>query len=113
MRIIRKNIIYSLIVLSFTSCGRLSDAHTLDKMDKALQRYIRYQDQENGMKTKIEQIDGISFQEVKQADTAYIAQIYLASKSWYIGGNRVYNINDTIVVYYNKNIHVLKIEIPE
>ncbi|WP_145996364.1 hypothetical protein [Dysgonomonas massiliensis] len=107
-----KLILFSLVCfLTFMSC----DSRKLADMGDSYRIHVRESDEENGMKTILEQVVPVSFVELKDDEKieekdAYLAKIYVVSKSWYIGGQRVYNVNDTLDIYYDKNRNLIRIK---
>lgn len=107
-----KLILFSLVCfLTFMSC----DSRKLADMGDSYRIHVRESDEENGMKTILEQVVPVSFVELKDDEKieekdAYLAKIYVVSKSLYIGGQRVYNVNDTLDIYYDKNRNLIRIK---
>jgi len=98
-----------------TSCSELVEKNNLAEMRDSFERHIKATDEEKGMASKIEMIHAISYEELKDSEKiepedAYLTKIYLVSQSWYIGGSRVYNTNDTLDVYFNKNKRFIRIK---
>lgn len=98
-------------LLVFAAC----DSRKLQDMGDSYKIYIRESDEQNQMKTILEHVEPISFVELKDDEKiderdAYLAKIYVVSKSWYIGGQRVYNVNDTLDIYYDKNRNLIRIK---
>lgn len=109
MKAITRFITLTITAILFSSCS-LFEAQKIEHMNEALERHIKWQNEEEGMQSQIELVKVISYDEVNEGDTAYVAKVYLVAKSWYIGGSRVYNTNDTIKVYYADNMAVLKMQ---
>lgn len=112
-----KKIFPLFIILScfLASCSELVEKNNLAEMRDSFERHIKAKDEENGMASKIEMIHAISYKELSEdekveSEDAYLTKIYLVSTSWYIGGSRVFNTNDTIDVYFNKNKRFLRIK---
>ncbi len=99
----------------FTSCSELVQKNNLADMRDSFERHIKAKDKENGMASKIEMLHAISYKELNddekvEPEDAYLTKIYWVAQSWYIGGSRVYNTNDTVEVYFNKNKRFLRIK---
>lgn len=99
----------SLSVLS--SC----DNRKLEEMGDSYRLHIRTSDEENSMHTQLEAVVPISFIELKDEEKideldVYLAKIYVVSKSWYSGGSRVFNLNDTLEIYFDKNRNYIRIK---
>lgn len=93
-----------MLIPLFSSC----DSHRLEEMENSYRSHIRMADEENNMHTKLEAVVPISFIKLKEDEKVderdvYLAKIYVVSKSWYSGGSRVFNLNDTLEVYFDKN----------
>lgn len=108
---------YILIVISIVSLFLLSscDSRKLEEMGESYRLHIRASDEENGMHTKLEAVVPVSFIELKDEEKieekdAYLAKIYVVSKSWYSGGSRIYNLNDTLEIYFDKNRNYIRIK---
>lgn len=99
-----KCLFISLLVFILVSC----DSNMKARMEINLKLHIQENDKKEGLHSDFKAIRAISYEKYNVADTVYLARIYVASKSWYIGGNRVYNTNDTLNVYFNKDIEILR-----
>ena len=110
----KKYMIFCLFSFAMVSCS-LFEANDLAEMRDSFVRHIKAQDEANEMKKEIEMAHAISYQKLNdeekvEPEDAYLTKIYLVSKSWYIGGSRVYNTNDTLEVYFNKDKRFLRVK---
>lgn len=97
--------------IAFPSC----ESKKMEDMAGSYRAHIRESDEENNMKTILEEVVPISFVELNDNEKQeerdkYLARIYVLSKSWYIGGQRVFNVNDTLEMYFDKNRNFIRIK---
>lgn len=101
----KRYIIICLIgVCTFVSCVMTMK----EQMEIAVKEHMQEYNKKEGMQSKFEALKTVSYKDYKNADTAYVAKVYVVSTSWYIGGSRVYNTNDTLNIYFDKDLHVLR-----
>ena len=110
----KKYILMLAIPLLFFACGG-SYEYNLDNMGKAVRKHIMYNDIEKNLKTDIEYLKALSYEEVpenerEQPDDVYLCKVHLIAKSAYMGSYRVYNINDTIGYYFNKDMAFVRMK---
>lgn len=84
-------------------------------MRKVLERHIVQRDIDNETQTTVESIRALSYTEIPDAERqdsadAYLAKIYLKSRWVYLNSSRIYNVDDTLDVYYDKDLRILRIE---
>lgn len=87
----------------------------LIKVDKALRNYFFNKNATSLYHTEIKKIVPISVSEIpdslkKSSNEAYISDVYFVATIRMYQGNRVYNVNDTIQCFLNKNFDVLRTE---
>ncbi len=109
-----KYIFSILLGFIFFSCGGAYD-HTLTEMGKSVKQHIRYNDEKNNIKTNIEILKPISYEEVPvdqrvQPDDVYLCKVYLRANWAYVGSSRLYNTDDTLNCYFDKNKVFVRID---
>lgn len=100
------------------SCGNsqknkdTTDKVALKKVDTALRDYFLQKNASSEYHTEIEFMKPISIEKIatEKPDEEYKADVYLKAKIRMIHGSRVYNVNDTIECYLNKNFEVQRTE---
>lgn len=102
-----------LVLPCLLACGKISKDTNPEKMERAVKRYIKNNDAEKGLRTYIERIETISYEQIPEdkkmeSEDVYICQMLLVAKSAYEGSGRVYNINDTMTCYFDKEIRFLR-----
>lgn len=112
----KKNLLLAFISFIFisTSCS-LSYEKNLNNMGESVRQHIRYNDEKNEVKTVIEILKPISYEEIpveqrKQADDTYLCNVYVKAKWSYLVGSRVYNMNDTLKCIFDKKMSFIRID---
>lgn len=107
-------LIIVIIVCALYSCGP-SNQDNLLKMREAVKEHVKKKDLDNNTSTDIEYLKAISYKEIPQdkriqANDAYLCKMYLKGKWSYLEGSRVYNIDDTLSCYFDKDLLLLRVE---
>lgn len=100
-----------LIVLCF-SCG--TSNYDLERMGEAVKAHMRYRDAEKGTITKITYLKALSYEKIaedkrEKPDEVYLCKVLMRGTWSYDGSYRVFNINDTVDCYFNKNKTFLRL----
>lgn len=111
-----KNLVvaFSLLLISvsyLTSCD--SRDKTKIAMDKAFKKYIAKNDSIKNYNTKVVKIETISYNKiapnaVDSTEEVYQAQVYFVGSTAYEGSIKVYNINDTVTSYFDKDLNMTR-----
>lgn len=111
-----KRSLFILLILScMFSCGKVSHDANLEKMGRAVKKYIKSNDAEKNLRTAVELLEPLSYEEIPEdkrieKEDAYVCKVHLIAKSAYEGSARIYNINDTMTCYFNDKIQFLRWE---
>lgn len=102
-------------VIFFLSSCSLSYEYNLNQMSKGLERHFQYNDQEKNIITNIDFIKPLSYIKLGNddrvmQDDVYLARFYVKGKWMNDGSSLVYNINDTIACYFDKNMRYLRMK---
>lgn len=105
----RMYIFFIILFLAFVSCKE----ERLNNMGEAVERQFMYKDQENKTKTVIERCVAISYDEIdenkrEQTEDYYLTKVYVRGRWSYLEGSRVYNIDDTLNCYFDKDTKFLR-----
>ncbi len=109
----KKLIFFCLVlVVSFAGCDGLYK-YNLKQMGKAVERHFMYSDIENNISTKLESVRPIAYEELtddrkETPDDAYLGQFHIKGSWFYIGSSLIYNMDDTISCYFNKDLKYLR-----
>lgn len=97
------------VLLLFSAC----DSRGREKvaMNKAFRAYIAKNDSIKNYHTKIEHVEIVSYERLNKVDTiehqnAYQARVYFVGTTAYEGSKKIYNINDTVVSYFDKDLNM-------
>lgn len=87
--------------------------HNLKQMGKSVERNFVLSDINNNISTTLEEVRPISYIELtdQQKETPhdkYLGQFYIKGTWFYIGSSLIYNMNDTIQCYFDKNLKYLR-----
>jgi predicted RNA-binding protein len=82
-------------------------------MGELVKQHIKYRDIDNNTITKIEYLQPVSYEKIpedKRSDPKeeYVCKIYMQGTWAYVDSYRIYNINDTINCYFDKDLKVLR-----
>lgn len=110
----KKYILLLSILLGAVSCN-ISNQYTLDKMGESAKQHIKYRDIDNNTITKIEHFQPISYtklskEERKSENEVYLCKIYMQGTWAYANSFRIFNINDTINCYFDKDYKVVRMD---
>ena len=102
-----------LLILLFVACENNKQQRMLSDMGKAIRHHIMINDVDNNLVTKIKYVTPISYQELTDRDKpeakdAYSCKVYLVATSSYMNSSRIYNIDDTLTCYFDKDIKFLR-----
>ena len=108
-------LLVSLILFSCKKENTTSGASQkeLDNMERIVRLHIINNDIEKNLKTDIEYLRPISLDSIptdKRIDEndVYVGRVYLVGKSSYLGSSRIYNMKDTMICYFNKDMKFLR-----
>lgn len=102
-----------LLALMLVACEDNKQQRMLSDMGKAIRHHIMINDVDNNLVTKIKYVTPISYQELtdgSKPDTkdAYSCRVYLVATSSYMNSSRIYNIDDTLTCYFDKDLKFLR-----
>lgn len=101
------------VVFMFPSC----DFHqrNLENMGYSVKNHFKEKDVENGTITKFETLKALSYEEIPEdkrntPEEYYVCKVYIKGTWSYMGGFRVYNMDDTLNSYFTKDKVFIRIE---
>lgn len=102
-----------LLALVLAACGDRKQERMLSDMGKAIRHHIMINDVDNNLVTNIKYVTPISYEELSEgnkqdAKDAYSCRVYLVATSSYMNSSRIYNIDDTLTCYFDKDIKFLR-----
>lgn len=108
----KKILLTILLTLAFVSCTNRYD-YNLIEMKKAFERRVFNKDIENNTQTTIQYLKALSYEEIplaqrKDSSEMYLAKIYLKSRWVYLNSSRIYNVDDTLDCYFDKDLNLLR-----
>ena len=112
MRFIKIISVFTLISL-LASCERLTYDHRLKQMGKMVENHFKYNDKENEVVTTLKTFVPISYERIAKSDTVnadaeFLFRAYVQGYWHYHNSNLVYNMNDTIEVFFDKDYNYLR-----
>lgn len=111
----KKFIVLLFVVFVAAGCSQEYESN-LKSMRNAFSRYITTKDIDNKTQTKVDYVEAISYTEIppqERLDSAdyYLCKIHLKSTWSYIDGStRIFNVDDTLDCYFDKNINVIRVK---
>ena len=108
-----KKIVFSgLVIVLFISCGMKKD-YNLQQMGKSIERHFKYNDEKQNTITTLELVQPISYDKLdedqkEQPEDTYLAKFYVRGKWTRAESSLVYNMNDTISCYFDKDYKYLR-----
>lgn len=98
------------ILLLFAACDKTGREKVA--MNKAFRAYIAQNDSIKNYNTKIEHVEIVSYERLTYVDTvehkdAYEARVRFVATTAYEGSKKIYNINDTVVSYFDKDLNMI------
>jgi len=110
----KKYILSLLIAVGLFSC-EVNNQRNLDKMGDAVRQHIRYRDADNGTLTKIENFKPLSYEKIPEnkrenPDEVYLLKVYMQGTWAYDNSYRIFNINDTINCYLDKDKNIIRMD---
>lgn len=103
-----------LLISIITSFLLFNACDTRDKvkvaMDKSFKEYIENNDKEKHFQTKIQHISTVAYKEIEDSGNGevYEAKVYFVATTSLVGSRKVYNINDTITSYFDKDLRMTR-----
>lgn len=96
------------LLLPIMSCSNFLNQKDLDRMELSVKQHIKNNDQQENTITQIEYIKPIEYIEIpkdqrKNPDEVYLFKIYIKAKWSYADSYRIYNIDDTLKYYFDKD----------
>lgn len=110
----RKLLYVTILFLVFAACTEKEKKDPmLIEMEKAVKHHIMLNDAEKGIITDLKYIVPISYEQIpengkQQPDDVYLGKVYLQGKSSYVNSSRIYNIDDTLTCYFDKDVKFLR-----
>lgn len=97
------------IFIVFSSCSNTGKIKMA--MNKSFRAYIAKNDSIKGYQTKIDQVKIISYKELNddkqgKENKIYEARILFVGLTSYEGSQKIYNINDTVLSYFDENLNM-------
>jgi len=104
-----------LVVLCLSCYSCHSYDYDLKLMGEAVQQHLRYRDTDNGTKTKVEYLKALSYEKIPEdqrskPDEVYLCKVYVKGTWAYYDSYRVFNINDTLNCYFNKDKRFVRLD---
>lgn len=104
-------IIASLFILG--ACGDKRQELMMNNMTKAIKHHIMINDVDKNLETKIKYITPLSYEVLSEdnkieADDAFRCKVHLVATSSYMNSSRIYNIDDTLTCFFDKDIKFLR-----
>ncbi|NDV78547.1 hypothetical protein [Dysgonomonas sp. 511] len=95
--------------LLFVACNQ-----DLENMGEAVRSHFRYRDADKNTITKISYLKAISCNKIpeneqKNSNEEYLCKVYVKGTWQYNGSYRIFNIDDTLDCFFNKNKAFLRI----
>lgn len=114
MRILLTVLFFSLTVFS---CTQSKDKAIRNKMDLSFHKYIKDNDIRKDLVTKLKLVKVISYKELplensEAENEKYEAMIYMRGTSGYSYSAKIYNIDDTVACYFDKDLNMLRLVNP-
>lgn len=86
----------------------------LNKMNESFKVYIRDNDLRKDLITKLTNVKALSYKELgeedrENKDEVYEAKIYMQGTTSYMLSAKIYNLNDTVICYFNKDLKMLRL----
>lgn len=108
----KKSLYFIFAMALFVACDGAYE-YNLKQMGKAVERHFMYNDLNNNISTAIDFVHPISYIELdsNQKETPedfYLGEFYVKGKWSYLGSSLVYNMDDTISCYFDKNMKYLR-----
>lgn len=110
----RKCIFAVLIMMSvlFFSCSFYSN--DLNRMGAAVKQHFRYKDADEGTVTNISYLKAVSYDEIPEVERAdpqeiYLCKVYVRGTWYYYNSQRIFNIDDTLNCFFDKNKTFIRI----
>ncbi|MDR2955712.1 MAG: hypothetical protein LBV43_11585 [Prevotella sp.] len=99
-------LIITVLFIGGISCT--SKSYDLERMGEQVKQHLRYRDTENETITKITYIKALSYEKIPESERAnseeeYLCKVYMRGTWSYYNSYRIFNIDDTIDCYFNKN----------
>lgn len=110
----RKFMYVIILFLAFGACNEKEKKDpVLIEMEKSVKHHIMLNDAEKSMITDLKYVVPISYapipeNEKLQPRDAYLGRVYLLGKSSYVNSSRIYNIDDTLSCYFDKDLKFLR-----
>jgi len=108
----KKSLFIVIAFILFTGCDG-AYKHNLQQMGKAVERHFMYNDLNNNISTTLDWVHPISYIELQdnkkdKPEDFYLGEFHVKGKWSYIGSSLVYNMNDTISCYFDKDMKYLR-----
>lgn len=110
-----KKIIYIVVLscISLCACDDKRQELMLNDMAKEIRHHITINDADKNLRTKIKYLTPLSYEELaeedrQEANDAYRCKVHLVGTSSYQNSSRIYNMNDTLTCFFDKDIKFLR-----
>lgn len=100
-----------LIALMFSACDNRDK--TKIAMDKSFKEFIKENDQKTNYNTRIQHVDIISYTALDDSNRQnenemYEAKVHFMATTSYEGSMKIYNIDDTITSFFDKDLKMTR-----
>lgn len=108
----KKILLISFTTFLFGACG-IKYNSDLEKMGKSLESHFKYNDQKQNTVTTLELLQPLSYEKLEdnqkeKPEDTYLTRFYVRGKWNTIGSSLIYNMNDTISCYFDKDLKYLR-----
>lgn len=117
---ISMRILFTVLFLSLTvlSCTQSEDKAVKKAMDASFHKYIKDNDIRKDLVTKLRFVSVLSYKELSgdpenPEGEKYEATVYMQGTSGYSYSAKIYNIDDTVTCYFDKDLNMLRLVKPE